>query len=439
MKLKSFFANSIEEAIREARHELGPEAMLVNSKRTAVEAQHLGFYEVVVCAEVPTAASPAGQEAPPPAKEAGFYRKGIGPHLGGPHLGKDGSDKLSQAVSELRQQMEKLALTLARSGRGRESVAFDPDLSRAFTALTDAELDAELAYDIVGALRPPAGPAALREALSKLVKVDSDLGASGAPPRAVALVGPPGAGKTSALVKLAVQCGLAAGKTVQILTADTFRIGAAEELRSYAAILGIGCQVLDTPLALAHSLQESMRNDFRQKDLILIDTPGLCHSELEASDDLAQVLARHPAADTHLVLPASMRAADLRRVSDQYSIFRPRKLLFTRLDETETFGPILSRSVRMGLPLSFLSRGQRIPEDLAPASTDLLLDLLLGPLALAVSNQEPFDRRPGIGNLTSANAPAADPVLSKPASPNNPLSNKDGLRYGAAAAGERAA
>ena len=101
---------------------------------------------------------------------------------------------------------------------------------------------------------------------------------------------------------------------------------------------------------------------------------------MEACEDLAKLLATHHAdVDTHLVLPASMRAADLRRVSEQYASFDPRKLLFTRLDETETFGPILSRSVRMGIPVSFFSRGQRIPEDLEPATADLLLDLILGP------------------------------------------------------------
>jgi flagellar biosynthesis protein FlhF len=193
----------------------------------------------------------------------------------------------------------------------------------------------------------------------------------------VALAGPPGAGKTSALVKLAVQYGLTAHKRVQILTADTYRIAAAEELRSYAAILGIGFQILETAGALEQALDE-----FRQKDLILIDTPGLCRSEMEAADDLATVLAAHrPVIDTHLVLPASMRAADLRRVSEQYSIFQPRKLLFTRLDETETFGPILSRSTRLGIPVSFLSWGQRIPEDLEPASVDRLLDLILASAA----------------------------------------------------------
>jgi flagellar biosynthesis protein FlhF len=379
MKLKSFFANTIEEAIRLARHELGPEAMLVNSKRTGVEARHLGFYEVVVCGEAP-------ETGPVDLTRGQEQAQAEGKEQGSREWSKDWPrpaaallpvDKLSQDVSELKQRMEKLALTLARSGRGTAGLAFDPELSRAFTALSDAELDTELAYDVVGKLTSPIPEGALRAEVAKLVSVDPQLGSNGGPKRAVALVGPPGCGKTSVLVKLAVQYGLTAGKSVQVLTTDTYRIAAAEELRSYAAILGIGCQVVETPSALAQALEE-----FRQKDLILIDTPGLCRSEMEGSDDLARLLATHPNVETHLVLSASMRAADLRRVSDQYSIFGPGKLLFTRLDETETYGPILSQSVRMRRPVSFLSRGQRIPEDLEPATSDLLLDLILRPLAL---------------------------------------------------------
>lgn len=370
MRLKSFFANTIEEAIGLARQELGPDAMLVNSKRTGVEAKHLGMYEVVVCGETEDRGrrkTPEGETELGKDGRSGAPRRFTGAE-------KLSADKLCKDVWEIRQQMEKLALTLAKSGRGPGSVAFDPELSRAFTALTDAELDTELAYDIVGKLSSPVTGATLRSELAKLVAADSALGNQGAPARAVALIGPPGSGKTSALVKLAVQQGIGAGRSVEILTTDTFRIAAAEELRSYAAILGIGCQVLETPAGLARAITE-----FRAKDLILIDTPGLCQAEWAACEELAELMSAHGSIDTHLVLPASMRAADLRRVAEQYSIFRPRKLLFTRLDETQTFGPLVSRSARLGLPVSFLSRGQRIPEDLEAASPELLLDLVLGP------------------------------------------------------------
>jgi flagellar biosynthesis protein FlhF len=356
MKLKSFFADSIEAAISLARREMGPDAMLMNSKRSNPEAKHLGAYEVVVCAadtEPLLVASP--REARNPASEAARR-----------------VDRISQDISDLKHQMDRLALSLARSGSGMAGIASNPELSKALAALTDAELDADLAYEVIGRIGSPAAPGALRAELASLVKVDAELGCRGPTPSVVALVGPPGAGKTSSLVKLAVQYGITRRRPTQILSVDTYRIAAADELRSYAAILGIGCQVLETVAALAQTLEEQ-----RQKDLILIDTPGLCRNAMEGYEDLAQFLSTHPGVDTHLVLPASMRTEDMKRMAERYAIFKPSKLLFTRIDETQTFGPILSQSVRMKTPVSFLCSGQGIPEDMQAATTGLILDLVL--------------------------------------------------------------
>jgi flagellar biosynthesis protein FlhF len=350
MKLKSYFADTVEEAISLARREMGPEAMLVNSKRSNAEARHLGAYEVVCASEVEPQVAERDKNrslfAPTPAP----------------------MDKLSQDVSEIKHQMERLALTLARSSTGMAGIASDPELANAFSMLAAAEVDADLAYDLIGKLGSPFRPEALRAELGRLLTVDAGIG------RTVALVGPPGAGKTSTLVKLAVQYGIASRKACQILTVDTLRVGASDQLRSYAAILGVGFQVLETTTALARAL-----DDHQQKDLILIDTPGLSANDLEGFEDLAEFLSTYPGIDTHLVLPASMRTSDLKRVAGQYEIFKPAKLLFTRLDETETFGPILSQSIRSGKPMSLLTRGQRIPEDLEEATKDLILDLVLKP------------------------------------------------------------
>jgi flagellar biosynthesis protein FlhF len=190
----------------------------------------------------------------------------------------------------------------------------------------------------------------------------------------VALVGPPGVGKTTTLVKLAARYGLASRRPAHILTADVFRIAAAEQLQSLAAILGIGCNVVDTPVALAQALEEH-----RSKDFIFIDTPGLGRNEMEDGADLAHLIASHPEIDTHLVLSASMKPADMARVIDRYEMFQPKKLLFTRIDETERFGAIVSEASRRSLPVSFLTTGQQIPDDLEPATKERLAALIAGP------------------------------------------------------------
>src|ERR1700761_8985606 len=170
MKLKSFFANSIEEAIRLARYELGPEAMLVNSKRTDIEARHLGCYEVVICDVQTTSRDSAHSQE---SSAAGLRTAAV--------TGLLPVDKLSQDVSELKHRMEKLALTLARSGRGMASVAFDPERSRAFTALTDVELDTDVAYEVVGRLPSSISDHILRAEVAKLVNIDTNLGIPGSP------------------------------------------------------------------------------------------------------------------------------------------------------------------------------------------------------------------------------------------------------------------
>lgn len=190
---------------------------------------------------------------------------------------------------------------------------------------------------------------------------------------------PAGAGKTTALVKLATRYGLTARRAMHLVSTDVYRIGAAEQLRLYASILGVGFQTIETPLGLAQALEEQ-----RRKDLIFIDTPGWAHRDIPEIFELANYIANDPDIDVHLVLPASNRACDIARMVDRYAIFQPSKLIFTRLDETDRYGPLLNQSHRTGKPLSFLCSGEQIPEDIEPAAAERIADLLM---ARAIPNE----------------------------------------------------
>jgi flagellar biosynthesis protein FlhF len=192
---------------------------------------------------------------------------------------------------------------------------------------------------------------------------DPTLGRKNAERTIGALVGPPGSGKTTTLLKLAARYGLALGRHPRILTTDVFRIGAADQLSSLAALLAIRCDVVETPEALARALDNHGRND-----LILIDTPGLGARDMQDGAGLAHLLQTYPEIDTHLVLPASLAPAAMARCAERFEAFGPGKLLFTHLDEAPSFEAIAEQSARSSLPISFLTNGQQIPEDLEEAT-----------------------------------------------------------------------
>jgi flagellar biosynthesis protein FlhF len=333
MKLKSYFSGTVEAAVELARKELGEDALLVNARPATPETRHLGAYEVVFSAPTVSAGAVSVVAAAP--------------------------DRLTQDIAEMRREIERLARTLG----GARMFTHPPDSNQPeiYSRLIANELDAALAQAV-----------AEGAALEDLFEVDATLGRPGAERKVIALAGPPGVGKTTTLIKLAARFGLASRKPAQIITTDVFRIAAADQLRSLASILGIGCDVVETPVALAQALEEH-----RSKEMVFIDTPGLAACEMEDGADLARFLSTHPEIDMHLVLPASMKPEDMARVVGRYSMFQPAKLLFTRLDETERFGALVNQAAQRELPVSFLAFGQQIPDDLEPATKERIRALVL--------------------------------------------------------------
>jgi flagellar biosynthesis protein FlhF len=379
MKIKSYFSQTVQDAMAKASQELGSDAMLLNSRKAPPEARHLGEYEVVFA----TGALPGGVADIPdePAEAA------VSQHSGG--------DRLSKEVAELKKELEGMRRTITRSSFAATPWAgAPPEQLDACALLTAAEVAPESAREIVQAAeariagsRPSAKASAKRvshtaerasfqkalvEEIESRFTVQASLGRGESRNRITALIGPPGAGKTTTLVKLAVNYGLASRRPILLLSMDTYRIAAAEQLRSYAAILGVNFQLLETVTALAQAIEEN-----RGKELILIDTAGVAADDMDSAAALARFLSTRADIDTQLVVSSSMKSADLSHVIDSFDIFGPQRLLFTRLDETGSFGPIFNEAARTGKPLSFFTTGQRIPEDLQEASRNGLVEMIL--------------------------------------------------------------
>jgi flagellar biosynthesis protein FlhF len=362
MHLKSFFAATVEAALAAGSRELGPEAMIVQSRRSPSEWRHLGEYEVVLAVTAPPAARVSRPAAADPAPAPG--------------------DPLARELAELRRQLDGMRRSLSRSAVSAPRwLAPSSQAAEIFSVLVAAEVELELAQQVAEAVAARLGPLpvdqeiarrAARVEIESRFSVDASLGRPGADCRVVALAGPPGSGKTTTLVKLAAHWGLKARRPVMLISADYHRIGAADQLRTFAAILGMAYESVESPAALAQVLQQHAG-----KELILIDTPGLAAAEMDQGHDLARFLAARPECDTHLVLSASMKSADITRAVDRFAIFQPAKLLFTRLDETDSWGPILSEAARTHKPISFLATGQQIPEHLEPATQSRLTEQLL--------------------------------------------------------------
>jgi flagellar biosynthesis protein FlhF len=358
--VKSYFASSVGEGMAQARTDLGPDALLLNTRESPPEARHLGDYEVVFGVA-------SGVRKPPPTT---------------------GGD----AVEDLRQRIEKVRELVTRMAKPSWPSANGTDLLE--ESLVNAGVDLEMAREISESARQRASARTpLQMGRRRLAEPDPDTVFSAALEeisnrfevapkleRISTLVGPPGAGKTTTIVKLAVAHGLAVGRPVHLLSTDHYRIAAVEQMRTYAAILGVPFQSCETTVALAHAINAAPDNA-----LVLVDTPGYSRAALEESGgDLAAFLSGRQDIDTHLVLTASTRPRDQRRIADSFQIFRPSKLLFTRLDETDAYGSMFCEAARRKLPLSFVAAGQLIPEDLAAATKQLITESLVRELPKAI-------------------------------------------------------
>lgn len=338
MQVKRFTGANTAAALRAIKAELGPEAVILSTNRLQG-----GRVEVSAAIEPERA-----------------------------------SQTQTPALGDLAAQVAGLGSMLKRhlvSTEAANGFVDRPEVAPFYRHFSEQEIDGAVIAELLDGLAPAEGHGVAPRVgirLKKMLKVmpPENMGAS----RVMALVGPTGVGKTTTVAKLAAGYALDYGLKVGLITVDTFRIAAPQQLKVYGQIMDIPTLVAADKTELAEALKS-----LAHCDRVLIDTVGRSPADEDNLDELADLLGSVLDLACHLVLACPTREADQKSAVEAFGRFKPRSLIFTKLDETGTFGPILNRVAQTNLPLSYLTFGQQVPEDIEPAAIESLTRRLMPP------------------------------------------------------------
>ncbi len=212
----------------------------------------------------------------------------------------------------------------------------------------------------------------LGEVFGRLIRFAGTMKMRKNAPRIIALVGPTGVGKTTTTAKLAAMHAFNRGNKVALITMDIFRVGAVEQLKTYSRIMGIPLEVASTPKEL-----ESAVEKHSDCDLIFIDTAGRSHKDTEKLNEMKQYFADKFPLEVFLCLSATTKDRELAEILNCFSIFQISKVVFTKIDESESFGNMVNVLMKGNLQVAYFTTGQRVPEDIEVATPAKLADMIL--------------------------------------------------------------
>ncbi len=377
MKMKRYFAPDMRQAIRKVREDQGPDAVILSNRRVN------GGVEIIAAVDYDQAlvnrALGLGERDPQPGPTYG----GAGPTVERPAVPPSSEDdgrstaeaavdalprmeRIEQEIQQLRAFLQSPMLQFGW-GELRRVQPLRADLLKRLSALgLVPDLARELADEALARVRGDGWAEALKLLAARVPVAEDDLLAEGG---VIALVGPTGVGKTTTVAKLAARFALRHGRRhVALVTTDSYRIGAHEQLRTYGRILGIPVQTAADRDELAAVL-----NHTRDRKLVLIDTAGVGQRDLRLMERLSTLGVGDKRIRNYLVLSATGQTALQREVIRAFRKAGLHNCILTKVDEAGSLGGVLSVLIEHQLPAAFVGDGQQVPDDLHPARAEKLV------------------------------------------------------------------
>jgi len=361
MMLKSYKGRNLEDALLKVKADLGPSALVVETRGDGAN----GGIEVLAAPDTNRLAKGRAKMLPMPAAT-----DGAGPR-------REMQPKVEEELASIRSTLQTLTRLVSPNLPGQ--------FGKIRNRLQEQDVQPSLALSVIeegmGQLKPAqfADDQAITESVASVMA--SKIATAG-PIRTgnngckiVSLVGPTGVGKTTTIAKLSATHTLGQQHKVGVVTVDTYRVAAVEQLKAFAEMLGIPFKVVFTPSELRAAV-----DGMAGLDLVLIDTVGRSHWDRIRIQELKGFLQAVPQVDVFLVMSAGAKYADSKDVVSNFSIMNPSRLVFTKIDETTSYGGLLNLAIESEKPVSYLTTGQEVPDDIEVAEPRRIAGLVLGDL-----------------------------------------------------------
>lgn len=372
MKVKKFIAPTMPEVMQKVRKELGNDAVILHSKGVYTGG-FLGLFKKRNI-EVVAAIDPEPTPPPKPKQETTSFKQVMS------FADEKQPDKQQQVVLE---ELRSLRKWMESSVADNTERIYPAGYQSVYDELVENEIDDEIAHSIIEKLTQnnnseQATYQEVKEQAYQYIEQELnrfDCGKISYQKKFVHLVGPTGVGKTTTIAKIAANSMLKDGKKVALITTDTYRIAAIDQLKTYS-------KILDIPLEIAYTMEDyqKARLKFQSYDIVFVDTAGRNFRDPKYIADLGKIVDLEHDIETYLVLSLTTKSRDLADIYQQFDAVPLKKLIFTKKDETSSFGAIINLALQYKIGVAYLTYGQDVPDDIEEASGKKIAQLVMGEL-----------------------------------------------------------